>query len=70
MQAIEFEADAKGRMIEIPEVSMDEPSFEEQLEIGREFMREYAVRLMCWQKIRNKMPVISYFFWHLYSHVS
>lgn len=55
MQAIEFEVDAKGRMIEIPEefeafaskhlkvkISMDDPSFEEQLEIGREFMREYS----------------------------
>jgi hypothetical protein len=42
MQAIEFEADARGRMIEIPEVSMDDPSFEEQLKIGREFMSEYG----------------------------
>ncbi|SJM91635.1 hypothetical protein [Crenothrix polyspora] len=55
MQAIEFEADAKGRMIEIPEVSMDDSGFEEQLEIGREFIREYpdtfqALTIRCERK--------------------
>lgn len=53
MQAIEFEADAKGRMIKIPEVSMDEPSFEEQLDIGCEFMREYADTLNALAKNRK-----------------
>jgi hypothetical protein len=42
MQVIEFAVDETSQLIEIYDVYMGDPGFEEQLEIGREFMRKYA----------------------------